>query len=278
MQSVFPDKTIIIDSSSSDDTVKIAESYGLEVIQIDKKDFNHGDTRQLAFNKLNGFEIVVYFTQDAILSDKDSLKKIVTVFHDPSIGAAYGRQLPRDQAGVFEYYERYFNYPCHSLKKEFSDRNIYGVKTPFISNSFAAYRVKALQEVGGFPSDVIMAEDMYVAAKMLMAGWSVYYCADATVYHSHDYSLKQLFSRYFDTGVFHNRERWIQENFGSAGGEGIKYIIKEMNYLWRNRPMLIPYSFIRNTVKWLGYHIGSNERVIPLRIKKILSMHTSYWD
>ena len=165
VQSLVPDKTLIIDSTSSDNTVKIAESYGLEVMSIDKKDFNHGSTRQLALTKVNDFGIVVYFTQDAILSDKNSLNNIVSSFHDSSIGAVYGRQLPRDQAGVFEYYERYFNYPCHSLKKEFSDRNIYGVKTPFISNSFAAYRVKALQEVGGFPSDVIMAEDMYVAAK-----------------------------------------------------------------------------------------------------------------
>ena len=79
----------------------------------------------------------------------------------------------------------------------------------FISNSFAAYRVSVLKEVGGFPDDVIFGEDMFVATKMLKAGYKIAYAAGACVYHSHDYSLWQEMKRYFDMGVFHAREPWI---------------------------------------------------------------------
>ena len=42
------------------------------------------------------------------------------------------------------------------------------MKTAFNSNSFAAYRRKALKDVGGFPINTILSEDMYVTAKMLL--------------------------------------------------------------------------------------------------------------
>jgi len=277
-QSVTPKEILVIDSSSTDDTVKTAKTCDLDIFQIKKTDFNHGGTRQLALTKINDYGVIVFFTQDAFLAYRDSLKTIVSSFQDESVGAAYGRQLPRIQAGYLESYERDFNYPSVSQKKEYDDRHKYGVKTPFISNSFAAYRIKALQEVGGFPEDVIMAEDMYVAAKMLMAGWSTYYCAEAAVYHSHDYSFKELFGRYFDTGVFHRREPWIQQEFGQAGGEGAKYALSEIQFLWSRKPFLIPYSIVRNGVKWLGYRMGLMENYLPNGVKRYLSMHKGYWD
>ena len=84
------------------------------------------------------------------------------------------------------------------------------MKTAFNSNSFAAYRRKALKDVGGFPINTILSEDMYVTAKMLLKNWSVAYCADAKVYHSHNYTIWQEFKRYFDIGVFHAKEAWIR--------------------------------------------------------------------
>ena len=106
-----------------------------------------------------------------------------------------------------------------------------GIKAAFMSNSFAAYRREALMAVGGFPKHVIFAEDMYVAAKMLMAGWKVVYEGSACCRHSHNYTIIEEFRRYFDMGVFHAREPWIRENFGGAGGEGLRYVKSELKYL-----------------------------------------------
>jgi len=70
-----------------------------------------------------------------------------------------------------------------------------GFKAIFFSNSFGAYRRKALEEVGGFPKDVNFGEDTVVAGHLLLAGWKIAYAADAEVYHSHSYSICEEFQR-----------------------------------------------------------------------------------
>ncbi|BCH79609.1 hypothetical protein SEL3844_17250 [Salmonella enterica subsp. enterica serovar 4,[5],12:i:-] len=57
-----------------------------------------------------------------------------------------------------------------------------------------------------------------MAAKMIQAGYKVAYCAEAVVRHSHNYTPREEFQRYFDTGVFHACSPWIQRDFGGAGG------------------------------------------------------------
>jgi len=69
-----------------------------------------------------------------------------------------------------------------------------------------------------------MGEDMWVAAKMLMAGFKVAYAAEALVYHSHNYRFQEEFQRYFDTGVFHVQAPWLIETFGSVKSEGFKML------------------------------------------------------
>jgi rhamnosyltransferase len=58
-----------------------------------------------------------------------------------------------------------------------------GIKSIFISNSFAAYRRSALLAVGGFRKDVIFGEDTVTAARLLLSGYQVAYSAQACVYH-----------------------------------------------------------------------------------------------
>lgn len=277
-QIVRPDFLLDIDSSSHDDTVFLAQHAGFAGYKIQKYEFNHGGTRQLGVNLLNDADIIIFLTQDAVLANHEALKKIVSIFEDSKVGAAYGRQLPRKDANHIEAHARLFNYPPVSQVKTMGDAPKLGIKTAFISNSFAAYRRKALEEVGGFPPDTIFGEDTYVAAKMLMAGWKVAYCADATVYHSHSYGLLEEFKRYFDIGVFHSREAWIRQNFGQAEGEGLRYIKSELNYLWNKRPQLIPFAVLRTLFKFIGYKLGALERFIPIWLKSILSMNKIYWE
>ncbi len=147
-----------------------------------------------------------------------------------------------------------------------------------MSNSFAAYRVADLQAVGGFPSSVILGEDMSVAARLLMAGKTVAYVADACAHHSHNYSVLQEFRRYFDTGVFHARSPWLLAEFGSAGGEGLRFVRSELAYLWRQAPWWIPSALVRTAAKLIGYRLGRLESRWPLWFKRWCSMHKGYWN
>ena len=270
--------TLIVDSSSCDGSDFLALPMGWQLVRVSVDDFNHGGTRNLALQHLpNGTDVTVFMTQDALLSDPNALSRLVAVFANPEVACAYGRQLPHSDATPIAAHARHFNYLDQSRTVSFEDKAHLGLKACFLSNSFAAYRLSDLQAVGGFPSDVILGEDMSVAARLLMAGKQVAYVADACVFHSHNYSLGQEFRRYFDTGVFHARSPWLLQAFGSAGGEGFRFVKSELAYLWRHAPAWIPSAIIRTACKLLGYRLGQLEAWWPLWLKKRMSMHTAYW-
>ena len=271
-----PATALIIDSSSEDGYVERALEYGLRINVIDRSTFNHGGTRQRAIDENTGYEFVIFLTQDAILCDGHALKEILEPFDDPEVAAVCGRQLPRIQAGPIESHLRFYNYREEARVSYLGDGT--GLKSVFISNSFAAYRTSVLAEVGGFPGDVIFAEDMYVAARLLMSGYKLAYASNACVYHSHDYSMLQEMKRYFDMGVFHAREPWIREEFGGAENEGIKFVLSEVQYLIKHAFWRIPEGLIRTATRYTGYKLGSIESYIPLKIKRKISMNPGYFN
>ena len=279
MQTLKPEpaQMLVIDSSSTDGSAELAQRAGFAVHTIPCEQFNHGATRQLGTEMLACAEILVFLTQDAILATPDALEKLLASFADERVGAAYGRQLPQPGGGAIGAHTRLFNYPDANAVKTLADAPRLGIKTAFLSDSFAAYRRCALMEAGGFPAGVILGEDTYVAARMLLNGWKIAYCAEAQVFHSHDYTPTQEFGRYFDTGVFHGREPWIRQKFGQPAGEGGRFVRSELRFLARKRPALIPSALLRTVLKFAGYKLGTLERHWPLWLKRRLSMHTGYW-
>ena len=277
-QSVQNIPVLLIDSGRGVFYGNEIKGMNLRVQMIDSRDFNHGGTRQWGIESCPETDVYVFLTQDAILADKYSIEKLVTIFENNRVGCAYGRQIPHQGAGVFASIARAFNYPEESHIYDLEDRKRHGIKTAFISNSFAAYRKEAIEEVHGFPKNTILSEDMCVAAKMLLCKWEVAYVANAVVYHSHDYTVIQEFKRYFDIGVFHARESWIQREFGKAEGEGRRFIMSELSYILKHCPYLILEMLVRDFMKFLGYQLGMKEALLKNTWKRKLSMFSRYWD
>ncbi|MCX6833836.1 MAG: glycosyltransferase family 2 protein [candidate division Zixibacteria bacterium] len=276
-QDCQPDRLLLVDSSSTDQTVELARDFGFEITTIARLEFSHGGTRQSCVDRLTEVDAVIFLTQDAVLASPQALSKLLGRFDDPKVGAVYGRQLPRPDAGAIEAHARLFNYPETPGVRTAEDIARLGLKTSFISNSFAAWRRRALIEVGGFPAHTIQNEDTHAASRMILAGWKVAYAADACVYHSHPFTWRQEFRRYFDIGVFHGRDPWIRQNFGKAGGEGLRFVSSELKYLRRHQVSAIPSAMIRTALKLLGYEMGNHERRLPLWTKRLLSANTRYW-
>ncbi|HUN83328.1 MAG TPA: glycosyltransferase family 2 protein [Terracidiphilus sp.] len=278
IQRVRPNQVIILDSSSTDGTDLLALEAGFQLIRIEQCDFDHGATRQLGADYSGNARILIYLTQDAVPSNAESFSELLKVFRDPRIGAAFGRQLPRREAGAIEAHARIFNYPETSLIRSLDSRDQLGFKSIFFSNSFAAYRREALLAVGGFPSNAIFGEDTIVTARMHLLGWKTAYVAEACVHHSHNYSIAEEFRRYFDIGALHSRERWLVEEFGNAKGEGIRFVRSEMAFLLRRDRLRVPVALARTIAKYLGYKIGSHERRLTARIKRNLGQNRQYWN
>ncbi len=269
---------MVVDSGSSDGTDISALGGDVNLVRIPRASFDHGGTRQMAAERLKEYDILVYMTQDAVLAFPSALENLVSPFSDPNVGVAYGRQLPRDGASSIEAHARLFNYQEQSNKRTLADKTKLGIKAAFTSNSFAAYRTKALFDVGGFPSKLILGEDMVVAARMLLAGWSVAYVAEAQVYHSHSYTVLQEFNRYFDIGVMHQDQSWILDTFGKPEGEGMRFIRSELSYLAKTAPWMIPQAVARTFAKYAGYKLGQKALRFPVRVRRMMSMHKGYWD
>lgn len=277
-QTVRPVKALIVDSGSTDGQIERSAAYGLEVQVISQNDFNHGKTRQQCVDQLkDACDIAVFLTQDAILANKFALENIIKIFQNGEVAAAFGRQLPHEGAGALAVHARLFNYSQVSDVRSIDSIPKLGFKTCFMSNSFAAYRIKDLISIGGFKSDVILGEDTCAAAKLIMACKKIAYTSDARVFHSHDYTTTQEFKRYFDIGVLHSQQPWLLYDFGGATGEGMRYVKSELQYLLGNAFWLIPSALLRTAVKLVGYRLGRTYQSLPERWLPLLSMHKSFW-
>lgn len=201
-QSLKPEEILVVDSSSDDETVSVAQGCGnVRIHVIPREDFNHGTTQHEALGMTSG-DYVCFMTQDAVPADKSLLASLVAPMEgDSSIALVSGRQLPKPGARRMEQLVREFNYPDTPNVRGKDDVAAYGIKAFFASDACAAYRRSTYLETGGFQA-VETNEDMLMAARLISCGHKVAYESAARVYHSHDLKPRQQYERNRAIGRF----------------------------------------------------------------------------
>ncbi|HXX80882.1 MAG TPA: glycosyltransferase [Thermodesulfovibrionales bacterium] len=254
-QDTKPWELIIVDSSSEDSTVEIAKRFAAKTIVIPRQTFNHGKTRNLAAMEAKG-NILVFMTQDAFPYRNTLLSTLTAPLQMLDIAASYGRHIPKVDASPLEIFARRFNYPDSPMTKSMDDIRRYGIKTFFFSNACSAIKRDIFLRAGMFREGVRANEDMLMAARLILSGHKVAYVPDATVIHSHNYSLVQQFRRYYDIGSSLKNNAWVLD-YARPEGEGLRFIreqlmfvVKQHGYLW------IPYIFLESLAKYMGYRAG----------------------
>lgn len=239
-QDIHTDLRMIFDSSSTDRTCELAGEFHWQIRKIARKDFNHGNVRNMLVNELaeQGFDLVIFATQDAILTSANTLSTLVENLKSTSAAAAYARQIPRD-INTFDGYFRTVNYPAVSRIKEKQDIPALGLRTPFCSNTLAVWDIRKNLAAGGFPPG--FGEDMLLAAKLLLQGEKISYCAEAVCLHSHKDTLCALWARGCAIGEMHHDNPWLLQKFGRAEKQ-----------IRKIRLSLLPYMVI----KYAGYLYG----------------------
>ncbi len=275
IQSSLKPRLLILDSSSTDETIPLARSMGAETLIIPQKEFNHGTTRERGRRYLNT-SIVVMMTQDAYPTSSEMLEHLVRPLIEKKASIAYARQLPHAGASRFAAFARAFNYPATSHMRSLVDCPTYGVYTFFCSNSCAAYCNAALEEIDGFPP-VLFGEDTAVVAKLLHRQHHIAYVAEAEVYHSHDYTLKQEFCRHFDIGLARQAYDALLSIAGTDSQRGKSYVNALMRELWEKDPKIIPHALLQTAAKYLGYRLGKMSVKAPVWFKKTMSSQKFYW-
>ena len=274
-----PRRVLFVDSGSSDDTVALVRAAGHAVHGIERSDFGHGRTRNLAARLCDDCEYLVFLTQDACPQGAEWLTRLLEPFADTQVALVYGRQLPRATAHWPERHAREFNYPGQPDRSDAHDLARRGIKAVFCSNSFAAYRRSALAAVGGFPEQLPMGEDMAAALRLLQGGHARVYQPLACAVHSHAYSALQELRRYFDIGALMAMDPELRRVQLAASGEGLRFLRAECAGAWRLHGLAgLPGTVLRAAAKALGFFLGRRYAVLPRAWRRQLSMHSFFWS
>ena len=249
----------------------------MEVHHLTREECDHGKTRDQAA-RMSRADYLLFMTQDALPEDCHLIEKLVEAMEqDEKIGAAYARQLPREDCRLMEQYTRQFNYPEESRLKTREDLPELGIKTYFCSNVCAAYKRSVYLELGGFTKKTIFNEDMIFAAGAMERGYGVFYSAGARVIHSHNYSGIQQFHRNFDLAVSQADHPEVFSGIRSEG-EGIRMVKQTAAFLVRSgKAYLISKLIYTSGCKYLGFLMGKRYRRLPRPVVLWCTMNKAYW-
>jgi rhamnosyltransferase len=224
----------------------------------------------------------MFMTQDAMPCDNQLIEQLTKGLSDTDGDdgrpvMAYARQLPREDASMLEKLSREHNYPGQSHIREILDVEQYGVKTFFCSNVCSAIPKAVFEKLGKFQEPVMFNEDLFMAAKCILSGLRVAYRAEARVIHSHNYSLRQQFNRFFDNGISMRMNQWITK-YSSVGAAGSSLVKKQAKGLMASGHIhQLPRLVIESAVKLAGYKLGLHYHKLPGSIVRRISMHPHIW-
>jgi O-antigen biosynthesis protein len=188
-----PDEVLVIDSGSRDRSPEIARAAGVELLEIEPREFGHGRTRNLGAERTSG-ELICFLTQDAtpLPGWLDAYREAFALAE--RVGAAYGPHLPRP--GTSPMIARELSEFFATFAPDGAPVVQRGGDPSFLSNVNACYRRACWEEIRF--RDLAYSEDQAFGADLLAAGWSKVYQPRAGVLHAHDYGALEFMQRYFD--------------------------------------------------------------------------------
>ena len=210
---------------STDNTEIVLKENNISYTLIEPVNFSHSRTREEFAYKATG-EIIVFITQDIKINRCDWLYELVKPIIDGYVEATFSRQIAKDNH--IEKYTREKNYPKESYVVSKSDVSKFGLRTFFFSDASSAIRKDVFVKLNGYDSKNLPTnEDMYIAYKIITSGYKIKYCANSEVYHSHHLSYKQLYKRYYDTGIFFKYNSYLNNyHTKKSGRELALYVLK----------------------------------------------------
>ena len=243
-------------TDSKDNTEELLKKLKIEYTKIKKEEFSHSLTREQAALSSKA-DIVVFTTQDIIIEREDWLYNLTKDISDGKVQACFSRQLCTNN--TIEKYTREKNYPNKSRIVSKENIKELGLKTFFFSDASSAINRKIFEELNGYDGKNLPTnEDMYIAYKLITKGYKIKYCADSEVIHSHTFTLKQLYKRYYDTGLFFGMNSFL-DKYGTtkAGGGLAKYILKRAI---QDKNIKVLLNFIPNmAVRYIGMKKGKKD-------------------
>ena len=213
-------------TESKDHTEEILKKNKIKYTKIKKSEFSHSLTRETAAMKSKS-DILVFITQDIVIESDEWLYELTKNIASGKVAAAFSRQITK--YNNIEKYTREKNYPEVSRIVSKNDIKRLGLNTFFFSDASSAIKTSVYKKLKGYDGKKLPTnEDMYIAYKLIMNGYKISYESNSVVYHSHNFTLKELYNRYKLTGEFMKQNSYLDE-FGTtrSGGGLAKYVLKK---------------------------------------------------
>jgi rhamnosyltransferase len=275
-QTVVPEEILLVETSEGGIPGFRIDLPSVRHLTVRREDFDHGRTRNMAAREALG-DVLVFMTQDAEPADRTLIENLTKPLSAPGVRAAYGRQLARPGAKPTERFLRCFNYPEESRVTGAEDIPRLGIKAMFFSNVCSAVRREFWEKAGGFPSGIVLSEDLVLAAELVHRGYRIAYAADAGVYHSHAGSWLRQFRHYFDIGTM-LAENAALHRIPPPEGEGRRFLREQIHFLARTgHRRWIPYALFETAMKFAGYLLGRRFAGMPFAWKSAISLNRNYW-
>ncbi len=271
-------EVVVVDSGSSDGSAERARRLGALVHHVPPDEFHHGGTRNLGVELSRG-ETLVFTSQDAVAASENWLALLTAPLGGKATAGVYGRQLPHEDASPPERYFLDFLYGPTARTQRMAERGHLTFEETLFSNVNSAIP-RDVWERFPFAEDVVMSEDQEWSRRVLLAGMSVVYEPDASVHHSHAYSMRDAVRRFFDSGV--SAERSYASDDRASGRAlrkaGLTYATGELRWLWNTEQRRwIPYVAAYELAKFVGLQLGRRHRLLPTAVKTRLSGYPNYW-
>jgi rhamnosyltransferase len=269
-------EVIVIDSESRDGSAEATERLfadpeanpqriPLVLKRITAREFGHGRTRNMGARLANG-ALVVFLSQDATPVGTAWLARFVQPFAEPEVVGAFCRQVARPEASLPERFILETAYPPRASQRTHASLQQRDAGYILFSNAAGAIRRTALMDQP-FDEQRMMCEDAEWAVRVLTAGRTIAYVADAQVVHSHHYTLRAIMGRNFDFAVT------LAGLPGSMGPRSyIQYLRRELAFVLREGgPAALPWALAFESVRCAGYLLGNQHRRLPTWLCRWLS-------
>lgn len=264
---------VVIDSGSRDGSPERARAAGAVVHEIPAAAFEHGSTRNLGAQLARG-DLLVFTSQDAVADDDTWLRTLAAAARtQPDVAGAYGRQLPHADARPPEQFFLDFLYGPEPRVQRLGRDEPLTYEATLFSNVNAAIPRTTFEKFP-FREDVTMSEDQEWSRRVLRAELSLVYEPRAAVRHSHAYTIRTAFRRFFDSGV--SAEHAYVEGSESCKAlrrAGARYAREELAWLWKSRRRWIPYTLAYEAGRFAGLQLGLRHRRLPRVLVRRLSSY-----
>jgi rhamnosyltransferase len=184
-QSAVRAQVIVVDSGSTDATVRIAELHNARVLHIPSGEFTFGHSLNLGL-RATSHDYVVLASAHVYPVYPDWIERLLDPFKDPKVAIVYGKQRG-GPGGHFS--ERQI------FRHWYPDADPGDRSGPFCNNANAAIR-RGLWEKHPYDESLTGLEDVAWAKWAQQEGYTVHYAPQAEIIHIHHEAPRGVYNRY----------------------------------------------------------------------------------